>query len=284
MRAWQAVCKCCCAGIICTRATHRCLSCLSSGFTVSADGNTICAATVSLTKIIIKSSIGNILPLELLAYTWTRYAKQADKHTYTDTQTHTHTYTDTQTYRHTHKQHRQTSSIDASNIVSYIHEDSNKCRVLCDDRDVHSNSDATPVDLQLIGATASQTSYECSNQGHCNSVSGQCECISGYHNNQVTLEAATTVQQPNKSISPIQFVDIDIVHIQCLHYQRNYLASGSDGEGGLGSRGDCGYLDISVTGCAGGCNGHGFCQDTSGTDPCVCYEVKCSGFCFVLFF
>ena len=32
-----------------------------------------------------------------------------------------------------------------------------------------------------------------------------------------------------------------------------------------------------ATGCAGGCNGHGFCQDVEGTDPCVC-EYGWSGY------
>jgi hypothetical protein len=33
-----------------------------------------------------------------------------------------------------------------------------------------------------------------------------------------------------------------------------------------------GYLDVIVSGCSGGCNGHGFCQDPTGSDACVCEE------------
>jgi len=100
---------------------------------------------------------------------------------------------------------------------------------------VTSDTDSTPVDLVVTGANPPQDHYECSNQGACNTNTGQCECIAGYFNNQ-----------------------------------RNYFAAGSDGEGSPGNRGDCGFLDIVVAGCAGGCNGHGFCQDVDGTDPCVC--------------
>lgn len=100
-----------------------------------------------------------------------------------------------------------------------------------------SDSDPTEVEISLTGAKSAETSFECSNQGLCNRKTGQCECLNGYFNNQ-----------------------------------RNYFATGSDGEGNPGSRGDCGYLDVVVAGCSGGCSGHGFCENATGVEACVCHE------------
>jgi hypothetical protein len=80
---------------------------------------------------------------------------------------------------------------------------------------------------------------ECSNQGYCDSRTGKCVCS----------------QQAQSG---------DLI----------YKATGSDGEGSAGGKGDCGYLDYREDICAAvatpRCNGHGFCFSNS--PHCTCYD------------
>ena len=84
--------------------------------------------------------------------------------------------------------------------------------------------------------------YECSNQGFCDRVAGQCKCNS-------------------------------LVQDGILQYR----ATSSDGNGGPGDRGDCGYLQLrpSPSFCnkygAAACSGHGSCSNTTG-GACVCFD------------
>ena len=84
--------------------------------------------------------------------------------------------------------------------------------------------------------------YECSNQGFCDRKSGVCNCFQAYSSGIV-----------------------------------KYKAVSSDGFGNSGSRGDCGYIQTSVT--SGGscyiggsqiCSGHGVCQNSS--VACTCFD------------
>eukprot|EP00602_Paraphysomonas_sp_CaronLab_P009357 CAMPEP_0185037684 /NCGR_PEP_ID=MMETSP1103-20130426/32436_1 /TAXON_ID=36769 /ORGANISM="Paraphysomonas bandaiensis, Strain Caron Lab Isolate" /LENGTH=715 /DNA_ID=CAMNT_0027575783 /DNA_START=415 /DNA_END=2562 /DNA_ORIENTATION=- len=81
--------------------------------------------------------------------------------------------------------------------------------------------------------------YECSNHGFCDRTSGVCVC-----------------------------------HDKFVGGAFDYRAESSDGQGALGGRGDCGFLDVTnpVCGAVGEdkCNGHGFCAVIG--DPCVCQE------------
>ncbi|CAM9232978.1 unnamed protein product [Chrysoparadoxa australica] len=79
----------------------------------------------------------------------------------------------------------------------------------------------------------------CSNRGLCNTKTGQCECYT-YNND---------------------------------------IFAGSDGLGGPGPRGDCGYALTAVSTCPGEvtCSGHGSCDTT--TKACTCIEGWTSGDC-----
>ena len=86
--------------------------------------------------------------------------------------------------------------------------------------------------------------YECSNQGTCDYGRGQCQCFQA--------SRAGTVK---------------------------YRAISSDGSGNKGTRGDCGYLDVPLTGCTistqGGlvvgdvCGGQGKCNNVTKTCDCM---------------
>lgn len=81
--------------------------------------------------------------------------------------------------------------------------------------------------------------FECSNQGICDHNTGICSC------NQLQLDGSYL-----------------------------YRALSSDGSQGLGSRGDCGFLDPPLTTCMisnlDACNGHGRCSND--TKSCSCFQ------------
>lgn len=80
---------------------------------------------------------------------------------------------------------------------------------------------------------------ECSNQGICDRKTGTCNCTE-------------------------KWIGGDI----------SYRSISSNGAGQVGSKGDCGYLDITSTICpsigSDTCNGHGFCSTIN--QPCLCYD------------
>jgi hypothetical protein len=96
--------------------------------------------------------------------------------------------------------------------------------------------------LSFVGTGGFGPLYECSNQGFCDRVAGQCVC--------------TALVQDGR-----------------LQYQ----ATSSNGRGGPGDRGDCGYLALlpSPQFCgahgAAACSGHGTCSNVTG-GACTCYD------------
>ena len=98
------------------------------------------------------------------------------------------------------------------------------------------------ANLSFVGTGGFGPLYECSNQGFCDRVAGQCVCNA-------------------------------LVQGGRLQYQ----ATSSDGRGGPGDRGDCGYLQLlpSPQFCgaqgAAACSGHGTCSSTTG-GACSCYD------------
>ena len=101
---------------------------------------------------------------------------------------------------------------------------------------------SAPANLTLTGTAGQGPFYECSNQGYCDRVAGQCKCTS-------------------------------LVQDGVLQHR----ATSSDGNGGPGDRGDCGHLERlpSATFCAAqgaaACSGHGTCSNTTG-GACVCFD------------
>jgi len=104
---------------------------------------------------------------------------------------------------------------------------------------------SSTVSQNLVFTTNAGTTqlYECSNQGVCDYSTGHCKCLDH--------SVAGTVM---------------------------YRTSSSDGNGGIGTRGDCGRLAQKVTTCSyelnghtkDTCSGHGFCTNTATT--CACYD------------
>jgi hypothetical protein len=93
--------------------------------------------------------------------------------------------------------------------------------------------------IEISSTNGNGTLYECSNQGYCNRDKGVCTCISNIYDGVI-----------------------------------QYRAVSSDGAGGLGSKGDCGYLETVPTSCTIGfddlCNGRGFCDES--TKKCSCND------------
>lgn len=96
-----------------------------------------------------------------------------------------------------------------------------------------------PLNLTLKSYHGNGVLAECSNQGVCNYVTGVCNCMEKWTGGDI-----------------------------------EYRSVSSDGSGALGSRGDCGYLDITSNICptigSNTCNGHGFCSVIN--SPCLCYD------------
>lgn len=91
--------------------------------------------------------------------------------------------------------------------------------------------DGTNAGLVFSSNVASKTTYECSNQGLCDRSLGIC---------------------------------------QCLQYD-GVVVKSSDGLGGIGRQGDCGYIEATSLNCAlySFCSGHGACDSSTG--HCVCH-------------
>jgi hypothetical protein len=101
------------------------------------------------------------------------------------------------------------------------------------------------VNLTMTHDTGSDILYECSNQGICDRTTGLCQCF------YTSDDEGTAV----------------------------YEAFSSNGKGGKGTRGDCGYIETSVSSCYDKgkrliCSGHGVCFNTSssGSGSCSCYD------------
>eukprot|EP01038_Epipyxis_sp_PR26KG_P012023 gene12023-16094_t len=102
--------------------------------------------------------------------------------------------------------------------------------------DISSTYATTPSNITFQTNGGNGTLYECSNQGTCDHSNGVCLCAVSISNGVST-----------------------------------YRAISSDGHGSPGSRGDCGYLEKSLSSCTDEiCGPHGFCSNSSAT--CQCYE------------
>lgn len=92
--------------------------------------------------------------------------------------------------------------------------------------------------------------YECSNQGFCDHITGFCSCLQ-YNSGSIKVEG-------------VEYVSTD---------EKSYLAASSDGEGNIGTRGDCGLVSQLPSCYIDGrdaCNGHGVCSNL--TSSCACYD------------
>lgn len=107
------------------------------------------------------------------------------------------------------------------------------------DSTLYSSTVDVPMNITLESNHGFGTLAECSNQGLCDHKTGLCRC----------MEKWTGGKSEYRGVS-------------------------SNGAGGLGSRGDCGYLEIQTNICpsigANNCNGHGFCSTIN--QPCLCYD------------
>ena len=98
------------------------------------------------------------------------------------------------------------------------------------------------ANISFISTGGKGKLVECSNQGFCDRVSGQCNCNALVQDGQL-----------------------------------QYSATSSDGNGGPGNRGDCGYLLLlpSPAYCAthgtNACSGHGTCSNSTG-GICQCFD------------
>jgi hypothetical protein len=103
-----------------------------------------------------------------------------------------------------------------------------------------------PLNLTLQSNHGTGTLAECSNQGLCNHQTGLCSCLENWVGGTIAYRALSS--------------------------------DGSATSDGVGSRGDCGYLEISTEICSSigtssssaHCNGHGYCVTIN--EPCLCDE------------
>lgn len=107
------------------------------------------------------------------------------------------------------------------------------------DGTIYSGTSDVAANVTFSSNAGSGELHECSNQGTCDRSTGTCKC----HD----LFASGEIQ---------------------------YRAISSDGNGNRGSRGDCGFVEVTNAVCQdvgrSGCNGHGFCHAIGAN--CVCDE------------